>query len=269
MQDLYLGIEHLVFSAFIELNHPKSEEIVSELSFELLEKYGKELCKKWEKNTGMKAYMILSRNHTINFFRNYDNFFEETKESCVAVKNNVGYEDLIEKFNTYIPFEFLEICNETHEYLENLYLKEKIDKQEEILFINIEDIIANLFIELNSIGREEKVGCLSLEFILQYAKKLTKNFNRKYLRIGKKIILTFPEDISQIVLEDDNYFFINSQKIYLNEHANLEQLIQKYRSKVPLSFIKEIKEDGMNIITMYNEYLFDKNCIKKDRKYNT
>jgi len=237
----YIDISDLIANAFIGLNqNDKCELVINKLSFSFIEKYGKKLCEIYkEKYPATSAVTIFSREATAAFFCQYSNMFEE--DGQYVVLKNATTKDLVEKFHRYIDHNFLMVCLESYEVLRKMY-EESQEKDNQIKFelINVDtkDMAANLFIEINSMGREKTVRKLPISMIEEYAESFVDTFNRKYFSLNKKILYKNNiEDIEHIdamypSLNENTYFTRNDKKIILNEGVSLGNLVKHYRKKV-------------------------------------
>lgn len=271
----YIDISDLIANAFIGLNeNDKCELVINKLSFSFIEKYGKKLCEIYkEKYPETSAVTIFSREATAAFFCQYSNMFEE--DGQYVVLKNATTKDLVEKFHRYIDHNFLMVCLESYEVLRKMY-EESQEKDNQIKFelINVDtkDMAANLFIEINSMGREKTVRKLPISMIEEYATTFIDTFNRKYFSLNKKILYKNNiEDIEHIdamypSLNENTYFTRNDKKIILNEGVSLGNLVKHYRRKSSQIFVREIRSDSLNINDIYDEYLFNKNAAKKEKK---
>ena len=102
----YIGIEDLAANALIEA---LEQGCKSFLTYEKIESYGSKVVEILGEK-GEKAVLILSRNDTNNFYRNYSEFFEEKIENGKAgiiLKKGKTVKDLIEHFRGYIALNLL------------------------------------------------------------------------------------------------------------------------------------------------------------------
>lgn len=105
-------IEDMVANAFIELNK-RNKERVSEISFDIIEKYGNAVFEKLEKD-GKKVYFSLSNDNTQRFIINYSNYFtlkdddiDSDMYSSIILNDDVEIDKLIVRFRTYLPLDLL------------------------------------------------------------------------------------------------------------------------------------------------------------------
>lgn len=102
----YIGIEDLAANGLIESLKKGNRRF---LSYEEIEEYGSKVVQILYEN-GEKAILILSRDKTTAFFRNYSKFFTEKEKNGVkgiALQENVKIEDLIGKFRGYLALNVL------------------------------------------------------------------------------------------------------------------------------------------------------------------
>lgn len=102
----YIGIEDLAANGLIEILKKSNRRF---LSYEEIDKYGSEVVQILSEN-GEKAILILSRDRTADFFRNYSDFFIEEEHSGkkgIALRENIKCEDLINKFRGYLALDVL------------------------------------------------------------------------------------------------------------------------------------------------------------------
>ncbi|MCR5382108.1 MAG: hypothetical protein K6G44_14075 [Lentisphaeria bacterium] len=103
----YLGIEDLAANALIAAMQVHREPLF--FSFETLEKYGAQVIR-YLKKAGKEALLILSRDHTDAFFKEYSAFFRKTTrngEDGVALCEGVEAVTLVRAFQGYLPLELL------------------------------------------------------------------------------------------------------------------------------------------------------------------
>lgn len=278
-----ISISDLVANAFIALNqNEKSELVVNKLSFLFIYEYGEKLCELYkEKYHGTSAWTSWSRDERMHFLWEYSNMFEEVEEynesegrtRHYVILKNATVNDLIKKFHTYIDHDFLMVCLESYDMLRKMY-QESPEKDNQIKFelINVDakEMAANLFIEINSMGREKTVRKLPVSMIDEYTKNFVDTFNRKYFSLNKKII--YRNNIDEIEHVDaihpdaeGAYFYRNDNKIILDSDVSLGDLVKHYRRHNSQTFIREIRSDSLKINDMYDEYLFNKNAAKKEK----
>ncbi len=104
----YIGIEDLAANALIELL--KSNESKRFVTYGEVERYGNAVVRIL-KEKGEKAVLILSRDNTDAFFRNYSDFFEECRgengELGIMLKKDKEISDLIRQFRGYLALDVL------------------------------------------------------------------------------------------------------------------------------------------------------------------
>ena len=108
----YIGIEDLAANAFIEMikksaNQPKKTYCVTLTE---LEAYGRKIVQYLEQR-GEKAVLMLSRDNTDAFFRDYLDFFEESevyRKLEISLKYEKKVEDLIHRFRGYLQLDVLQ-----------------------------------------------------------------------------------------------------------------------------------------------------------------
>ena len=112
MKDIiYIGLEDLAANYYIEQYNKGN--IIHDVTFETLEKYGTKICKYMKDVIGKQTIMILSRDSTEWMFRNYSEYFH-------AIESKSGYDYIglqynqdilidkwIERFRSYISFYLL------------------------------------------------------------------------------------------------------------------------------------------------------------------
>lgn len=102
----YIGIEDLAANAMIEVLKKSKRRF---LTYEEIENYGARVLQILNENDE-KAVLILSRDCTNEFYRNYSDFFEETeinKHRGISLKENKEVEDLIKVFRGYLALDVL------------------------------------------------------------------------------------------------------------------------------------------------------------------
>ena len=102
----YIGIEDLAANAMIETMKLNSQRFIT---YNKIERYGAEVVQILKEN-GMKAVLILSRENTNVFFRNYFDFFEEEKQNGktgIRLKADKKADDLIQHFRGYLALDVL------------------------------------------------------------------------------------------------------------------------------------------------------------------
>lgn len=102
----YIGIEDLAANALIEALEKGHTPF---LTYSEIENYGAEVIHILNKQKE-KAVLILSRDNTNAFFRNYSEYFEERIEngvSGIALQEGKDAEDLIEQFRGYLALDVL------------------------------------------------------------------------------------------------------------------------------------------------------------------
>lgn len=102
----YIGIEDLAANAMIEMLKKGGQRF---LTYDEIETYGAEVIQILKEN-GEKAVLILSRENTDAFFRNYSEFFEEKEqggEKGIKLKDGKEIDDLIQQFRGYLALDVL------------------------------------------------------------------------------------------------------------------------------------------------------------------
>lgn len=102
----YIGIEDLAANALIEVMKKGDKRF---LTYNEIESYGAEVVQIL-KDSGEKAILILSRDNTEAFFRNYSEFFEEQEldgKPGIALREGKEKEDLIKQFRGYLALDVL------------------------------------------------------------------------------------------------------------------------------------------------------------------
>lgn len=105
----YIGIEDLAANALIELLSKDNKREARFLTYKEMEAYGAEVVQLLNEQ-GEKAVLILSRESTNAFFKNYSDFFEEQEvdgHKGIALKDDKDVDDLIEQFRGYLSLEVL------------------------------------------------------------------------------------------------------------------------------------------------------------------
>lgn len=103
----YIGIEDLVANALIEAIEQQGDNKF--LTYEKIELYGSKVVEILGEQ-GEKAVLILSRNDTNNFFKNYSEFFEEktvNNKAGIILKEGKDVKDLREQFRGYLALDLL------------------------------------------------------------------------------------------------------------------------------------------------------------------
>lgn len=102
----YIGIEDLAANAMIEMLKRGRQRF---LTYDEIELYGAEVVQILKEN-GEKAVLILSRENTAAFFRNYAEFFEEGLQNGkkgIKLKAEKQLDDLIQQFRGYLALDVL------------------------------------------------------------------------------------------------------------------------------------------------------------------
>jgi len=102
----YIGVEDLVANAMVEMPKKDGQPF---LTYGEIEIYGAGVVQVL-KEKGEKAVLMLSRENTDAFFREYPEFFEEVEqngESGIKLKTGKGVEDLIQQFRGYLALDVL------------------------------------------------------------------------------------------------------------------------------------------------------------------
>ncbi len=104
----YIGIKDIAANGLIELL--KVDEDRRFLSYKKIESYGNEVVRRLNES-GECAVLILSREDTSELFRNYSDFFEESRDSSgemgIQLKEGKNVTDLIMQFRTYLALDVL------------------------------------------------------------------------------------------------------------------------------------------------------------------
>lgn len=104
----HIDIEDLVANAFIESLKINSDKRF--ITYEEIEKYRNKVMQIL-KDKGEKAVLILSRDNTNAFFRNYSEFFEECANKAgllgIRLKEDKKVIDLIQQFRGYLAIDVL------------------------------------------------------------------------------------------------------------------------------------------------------------------
>lgn len=104
----YIGIEDLAANALIELL--RTDETKRFVTYGEVEEYGNAVVRVLQKQ-GEKAVLILSRNNTDTFFRDYSEFFEEHKGENgalgIRLRDEKKITDLIQQFRGYLALDVL------------------------------------------------------------------------------------------------------------------------------------------------------------------
>ena len=102
----YIGIEDLAANALIEVLKKSQKRFIT---YNEIESYGSEVVQLL-KESGEKAVLILSRDNTNAFFRNYSEFFEESEQNGrkgILLKAEKQIDDLIKQFRGYLALDVL------------------------------------------------------------------------------------------------------------------------------------------------------------------
>jgi hypothetical protein len=102
----YIGIEDLAANALIEILKKGEKRF---LTYTEMENYGTEVVRILKEN-GENAVLILSRDNTNAFFRNYSDYFEEEEyeeKKGIQLKEGKTVEDLIIQFRGYLALDVL------------------------------------------------------------------------------------------------------------------------------------------------------------------
>lgn len=243
MNKIYLGIGDLVANAFIEAN--RSDKIVNRISIKSIEDYGREICEILkEKYPETSAVLMLSRDDTTYFFENYSLFFE--RDGDYVVLKTADFKFLEDRFRDYKHFDFIRASSSLSDKL----IKQNVSDNQEIIYVTLADFIANIFIEINSLGRDNIIYELPLSFIQEYVERFIQEFNKKYIPKNIKLILesgSFIENYGNVALEN----------------ISLDELVGNYRKDLSITFVREIKNDGLNINDMYDNYILKENIGPK------
>lgn len=103
----YIGIKDLAANGLIELLSRNNNSRF--LSYDKIESYGNEVVRSLNKS-GECAVLILSREDTSDFYRNYSEFFKEDINNGklgIRLQEEIKVEDLINKFRTYLALNVL------------------------------------------------------------------------------------------------------------------------------------------------------------------
>ncbi len=103
---VYIGIEDLAANALIEVLKKGDKRF---LTYNEIENYGAQVVQIL-KDGGEKVVLILSRDNTDAFFRNYAEFFEEREMDGkwgIALKDGKEAVDLVEQFRGYLALDVL------------------------------------------------------------------------------------------------------------------------------------------------------------------
>lgn len=98
---IYIGIEDLAANALIELLEKKNKR---EVLFSELDSYGSEVLKILN-NESEQALLILSKERTLDFWRDYSDYFDVFKNGeaeGIKLKDDVTLEQLWSKFRSYL-----------------------------------------------------------------------------------------------------------------------------------------------------------------------
>ncbi len=104
----YIGIEDLAANALIEFL--KKDNKKRFVTYSEIEKYGYAVVQIL-KEKGEKAVLILSRDNTEALFRNYSDFFEESRNENgtegIQLREDKNVSDLIQQFRGYLALDVL------------------------------------------------------------------------------------------------------------------------------------------------------------------
>ncbi len=104
----YIGIKDIAANGLIEMLKINKKNRF--LSYKQIEDYGNTVVRSLNQS-GESAVLILSREDTSEFFRNYADFFEESTnsegETGILLKEGKGVTDLINQFRTYLALDVL------------------------------------------------------------------------------------------------------------------------------------------------------------------
>lgn len=104
----YIGIESLAVGALVEIFRKGKTRSVS---FKAIEKYGNAVVKHLESN-GQQALLILSRERTLGFIRDFSKYFEVDKpdstDGAIRLKDDCAVDDLMDAFSGRISSGVLE-----------------------------------------------------------------------------------------------------------------------------------------------------------------
>lgn len=104
----YIGIEDLAANALIELLKKDSRKRF--VTYSEIEKYA-DVVVKILKDKGEKAVLILSRDSTDALFRNYSDFFMESRDEHgtegIQLREGKNVSDLIQQFRGYLALDVL------------------------------------------------------------------------------------------------------------------------------------------------------------------
>jgi len=102
----YIGVEDLVANAMVEMPKKDGQPF---LTYDEIEIYGAGVVRVL-KEKGEEAALMLSRENTDIFFREYPEFFEEVEqngERGIKLKAGKGMDDLIQQFRGYLALDVL------------------------------------------------------------------------------------------------------------------------------------------------------------------
>lgn len=102
----YIRIEDLTANAMIETMKRSEKRF---LTYEEIEEYGAKVIQ-YLNEKGEKAVLILSRENTNIFLRNYSEYFIEEEidgSKGIRVRDEKGIDDLIEQFRGYLALDIL------------------------------------------------------------------------------------------------------------------------------------------------------------------
>mgnify|MGYP004517387311 FL=1 len=101
---IYIRIEELVGNAFV--GYLKRTE-KRELSLQKIENFGNNVIRELNRK-GIKSALLLSRDKTYNFFKEYsDMFLFREEDGMIILNENISVKDLIENFSGYLSLEVL------------------------------------------------------------------------------------------------------------------------------------------------------------------
>lgn len=103
---IYIGIEDLAANALIELLDKKNKR---EVLFSELDNYGSEVLKILNSD-GEKAILILSKERTMDFWRDYSEYFDvftNGEAEGIRLKDDITLEKLWSKFRSYLSVDVI------------------------------------------------------------------------------------------------------------------------------------------------------------------
>lgn len=99
MMCTFIGIESLAANALIEILDKSDRR---EVSFDALVRYGLEVVKFLQRQTGEEAVLLLSKKYQIDMIENYSDFFEVTfdgiEQGLIRLKQSVSLPELQDYF---------------------------------------------------------------------------------------------------------------------------------------------------------------------------